>query len=456
MMLTDHLRGGALVLSALVVSCGARTALEGAEESIDPAPDAPCSDEGLVSGPEGWARALGLSGSSTSWRAVDVVVGPEGRISIASLVVGSVTLGCVELEQRGESDVLVASFTAQGDVVFARRFGEPGRWANAAFLGTDAEGNLTIAGSAYGDRPIYFGAEAVDADLFVASFDPAGELRFARGAELEDGELTLTGAGVSALGELTLTASLRGDIDLGAGPIDGSVQDQGSHLLLATWDRDGDLRRAGIHGDGFGFPYALAVDHEGYVALSGETEAGQFVALLDESGNELWSRSPEAATLAFDSAGALLAGRRGLDTPYPLVTALRTSDGAVLWEAADVTWKGSEAEWPPYASSIVAIGDGRSTVAASLLGSADMGLGPVASVGGFDALLITLSAGGQVVAQRRIGGVADATVRSIASLGEGRLVVAMVAQQPQDLGLGPLPTACALCEHAIIAVLNAP
>ncbi|HEY7745959.1 MAG TPA: SBBP repeat-containing protein, partial [Desulfuromonadales bacterium] len=168
----------------------------------------------------------------------------------------------------GGVDLFLAKFGPAGNLLFTRQLGTVST-DEATGVAVDGVGNVYVAGSTSGDLdgvggdPLFGGV-----DLFLAKFNPAGNLLFTRqlGTVSTD---EATGVAVDGVGNVYVAGSTNGDLDgAGGDPVLG-----GTDFFLAKFDASGNLlftRQLGTTAtddDARG----VAVDGTGNVYVAGST-----------------------------------------------------------------------------------------------------------------------------------------------------------------------------------------
>jgi hypothetical protein len=243
-----------------------------------------------------WVRQFG---SSSRDAASSTAVDRDGYIVVAGL-----TFGDLGGENAGEYDAFVAKFDRNGDHQWTRQLGTASG-DQAGSVGTDAQGNVYIAGDTFGGLN---GASAGLADAYLAKYDPRGDLLWIRQLGSAAGDV-ITGIAIDQAGHVYATGQTDGDLGgTNAGPSDA---------FLAKYAANGDLlwtRQAGTAA--FDSANAVAIGDEGTVVIGGLTNgdlgganAGDYDAFLigyDAEGNSLWTR--QFGTAADDVANEVSAG----------------------------------------------------------------------------------------------------------------------------------------------------
>lgn len=163
-------------------------------------PDMPCFGDLFVAkfepgGSPSWSTRT--SGDAQA-RARGLAVDAAGNVHIAGAFSGSLNLGGKALTGRGESDVVLATYRPDGKLAWARHAAT----GNAApvDIASDREGNSYIVGkfwdpTTFGQREptelqlpglAGFSGASFSEGLFIAKYDPSGELAWAKLAEDPD------------------------------------------------------------------------------------------------------------------------------------------------------------------------------------------------------------------------------------------------------------------------------
>jgi hypothetical protein len=184
-------------------------------------------------------------------------------------------------------------YTSSGAVIWSQGFGTgspffPANFLEARFSGmaVDSSGNVTIAADFTGTLtfadvdggPTSIGVldSGTQAAVFVASFDPSGDPRWAHAVVLaSDPNLTVTTASpdvaLGANGDVVLGGTYWSTIDLGSGPLSPTGTNLGDRdVFLADYNASGRLAWAKSYGAaGANTLINLAGDGTGFVALAG-------------------------------------------------------------------------------------------------------------------------------------------------------------------------------------------
>jgi hypothetical protein len=125
-----------------------------------------------------WAQTM--SGPSNEDEIDGVAASPDGSVYATGKFEGTVTLGGVLLESAGAADIPLARFDAQGQTVWAKRFGGPGE---DNLFDVDANADGAVATGAFSGT-VAFGSTTLTSsgpwDCVIVALAPDGETRWAR------------------------------------------------------------------------------------------------------------------------------------------------------------------------------------------------------------------------------------------------------------------------------------
>jgi hypothetical protein len=363
-------------------------------------------------GPDGalrWARTT--SGSPSHWAdGMGVAANSSGQIFVTGIFSGSVTFGSVELVSQGLYDSFVASYDANGALLWARHVTGPGAEdaTSVCVLGT---GSIVVAGrfdqtaTFHGSTSTWTVASAGQHDAFYAVFTTDGALSLARGEG---------GAGDEAASEVI--ASADGSSFAIAGQMIGATTFGLGHGTTTTFNSSvwsafvssytptGTLRwvkRVSHSGGGGGsFARGLTTLGDGSVVATGQV-----------SGSATFGPGEANETMLAVSTG----------TPNVFL-ARYGPDGQLAWARRD--GGGSFA----YGWSVSTAAGDDLLVAGGFEGSPAFGEGgpraaTLASNGGRDGFVARYSAGGSFLWAQRVGGTQVDEARGVASTGTGEAVL---------------------------------
>jgi len=296
-------------------------------------------------GPQGeihWSRRFG--GPTTSYAGgQSIAAGPDGGVFITGTFDSTIDLGGGPLIASGGGNVYLASFDADGDHRWSRRFagdcpGLPYSCAWGFGVTTDPAGNVIAVGKMW--FPADLGGGQLGEGLFVASYDADGNHRWSKSfaGAMPDQSGRGSSIATDAAGNLYLGGIIEGTVDFGGGPLAPSLGDGAPEpVFIASLDADGGHRWSrrfvpdGQPNVGDTIPdhqigenlevRALAVDPAGNVYFT-----GVLAGTIDFGGGELQSvGSMPAGTSVFLYANTYLAS---LDSAGAHRWSKRFGDGA--------------------------------------------------------------------------------------------------------------------------------
>ncbi|MBI5516833.1 MAG: SBBP repeat-containing protein [Deltaproteobacteria bacterium] len=236
-----------------------------------------------------------------------VAVARDGTVYVTGAYRAELALGGRTFRATGGTDVLLAAFTPEGVLRWARPFGGAQDDAGTGIV-VDASGNLYVTGRFRVAVDLGGGALTTngEADGFVASFAPDGSHRWSRSFGGPDNdEARAIALGMD--GRVVVTGSLRGTVNVLGVPLSGSASTDGFVAALgdtgaARWARRF-IPSTTAPGGSQGWALAAAADGSLYVTglFSGlvqfgtdlATSAGTFdifVEALSAAGDHRWVR----------------------------------------------------------------------------------------------------------------------------------------------------------------------
>ena len=253
-----------------------------------------------------WARAMGVGGGSLplsppSDEGRSIAVDASGNVFTTGIFFGTVDFdpgaGVFNLTSNGHFDIFVSKLDSDGNFVWARAFGLPGRDEGHG-IAVDASGNVLLVVEVLGD-------------IYIAKLDSDGNLVWARAFGSTDSDKGFSIA-VDASGSVYTTGSFRGTVDFDPGAGVFNLTSNGHFdIFVSKLDSDGNFVWARAFGstaldEGSG----IAVDASGGVFTTGyfrgtvDFDPGpdvfnliggvglySFVSKLDSDGNFVWARA---------------------------------------------------------------------------------------------------------------------------------------------------------------------
>lgn len=241
-----------------------------------------------------WARSGGGVGEDSA-RAV--AADPNGGVLVAGYFTGQAFFDSATLTAVGTKDVFLVKYDALGNVVWARSGGSAGE-DFAKGVAVDSDGGVVVTGKLPVGDAVFGGITLTGAvaRTFVARYDNAGTIQWARGAGgSESTSVAIRDGDAFVLGDFSFSAQVGTNRLTSAGSVDVS---------LARYRRDGELEWArAIGGTNTEASSALALDDRGGVVVAGQYQV---------------STTLDSLALTSIGAGDVFVGRI---SPEPLVSA---------------------------------------------------------------------------------------------------------------------------------------
>ncbi len=276
-----------------------------------------------------WSRRLG---STTEAAAYAVAVDAAGHAYVVGYFKGELDALGTKLVSAGETDAFLVELDPDGKLVFAQRWGDSGSQVLNTVV-VAADGTIALGGDF--DGTIDFGGgplvTAGLADVFVATLDRDKKHVLSKrwGGPDKDRRPRVAFA---PDGGLWVTASYRGVIDVGGGPL----PDRYDGAFLLRLEKSGAHRASkGFDGDGWQFPTGLSVSPSGALALS-----SRFTRTVVIDGQKLESASGEDALLAvFGDDGKLAWAERYGGFNQDAISGLAWDPRGDLWITGELLEK---------------------------------------------------------------------------------------------------------------------
>ncbi len=408
-----------LVPLLLAAACGGNSAADSSDADNDDGidaqvgpdadPNAPDADPNAFDAmvtpdaapPTGDPVWLRRGGSTLADGATAVAVGQDGSVYVGGTFQGSADFGDGFLVSRGDTDLYVVKYAADGEIAWSRSFGGCSGDELTGLALDDDDGVIVVGNVNYANQnapcdpffngariPAGFAAGPYGALAVMARYDAAGDEQVAR-----------------AYGPPASTTRFAG----------------------VAYDA-GRIAVVGYHNNGVSFGAGLALPADGFDGL---------VALLTSSdGDGVWARSltgPNVSTdftaVTLDGDHATIAGHFdgtvSVGAPQSLIPAglddvviasYARADGAYAWHRQ---LGGVSSDW---ATSIAHGPDGATWTAASFVGTSYFGDGPFVSIGR-DGAIARFDAAGEHLASAATGAAAEDEWRAIAAYADGGAAV---------------------------------
>jgi hypothetical protein len=321
-----------------------------------------------------------------------------GNVYVAGKFTGGATFGTTNLVDAGSGDVFVAKYDPEGNLLWAKRAGGTAV-DEATGIATDAAGNAYVTGQFTGTAG--FGTftlvSAGSQDIFVAKYDTAGTVLWASragGTSFEEG----LAVAANASGAVVVTGFFRETASFGAATL---VSAGNADIFVAGYSTTGTnlwAKRAG----------------------STDGDVGQGVC-LDESGRSVVTGSI-TNDVQFGSTTLTNAGERDV-----FIVSYDAS-GNVLWA------KQAGGASHDVGHAIAMDGLGNAVVSGYFVDSADFGSNTLTDAGGGDIFFAKYNAIGEVTWAGRAGGGNFDRGLGIATDGQGNAVITGAFRETADFG----------------------
>ena len=275
-----------------------------------------------------WAKSAGSAGTDNAF---SIAAHSSGNTYVTGQFgAGSIAFGNTTLSNAGSLDIFIVKYDASGAVLWAKSAGGKG-FDGGYGIAADSIGNCYVTGSF--EDTISFGnvtlTAAGGADIFVAKYDAAGNLLWAKsaGGAMIDGGSSIA---VDRMGNSYVTGYYSGNFMFGSAGLTNSGYED---LFIAKYDPSGAVLWAkGIGGSGKDISTDIATDKAGNVYLTGWynsmslnfsgntiSNTGQndiFIARLDPSGTVLWVKGAGGAGSDQSLSIAVDGGNNSVITGY--------------------------------------------------------------------------------------------------------------------------------------------
>jgi hypothetical protein len=337
-------------------------------------------------------------------RAQSVAVDVGHSVTITGYFEGTVDFGGGLLQSAGGADVFIVSYDAlTGTHRWSTRLGGQGRdWGHG--VAVDGDGNVTVVGFFEGTADFSGGplTSAGAKDIFVASYNPAGNHRWTRrlgGA----GDDYAQGVAVDTTGNVIVTGWFEQVVDFG----EGNVASAGGAdiFIVRLGFNGGHLWSKHFGGVGTEWGFSAAADSSGNVTVT-----GRFNAPMDVGGGVM---SPASA-----ASDIFIASYDPL--------------GVHRWSKR---FGGAGEDW---SAGVAVDSTGNVTVTGFFSQTVDFGGGPLTSAGAGDIFVASYGSQGAYRWSSRFGSTADDFGRGVAIDGSDNVIVTGACEGVVDLGGGAL------------------
>ncbi|WP_437727001.1 hypothetical protein [Sorangium sp. So ce861] len=371
------------------------------------------------------------------------------------------------LASTGSADIMLAKFGPDGTHQWSKRFGDASSQSGNGVV-IDASGAIYLAGTVSGAIDLGNGPimAAGDSDALLAKFDPEGNLMWAK--LFGDAEMQrATSIALTSAGQVVVGGSYNGAIDLGGGALMATMDTDG---WVARFDASGfHSKSLRFGGTGFEEVVGVAVDSKGNILLTGTfdgtidfgvagtfTSAGDddvFHAKLTPSGSPIWARrwgdaaSQDALDIAVTPSDEVVVSGRlvgaielddgtKIEAP-PMATntylAKLTVDGAPAWSKL-LGGAMSSSDW----HLSIGVANGSVVAAGWFSDRVDFGGGPLVAKTEPSPFIAKLDLDGKHLVSRTYDTAMPAGVLAIGVMPTGDPILTGLSLSPIDLGGGPL------------------
>lgn len=259
-------------------------------------------------GPAGnfvWARRAGGIGYDEG---LGVTTDPSGNIYVAGLFQNTASFGTTNLTSSGQSDVFIAKYDPAGALLWARKAGSAD-FDEAHAIAVDAQGDVCIAG--FFDANATFGNLALTNtsgldDIFIAKCNSAGNFLWARKAGSAATNDAANSIALDASRNVYVTGYFGATATFGNTNVTAAGTSASPDAFLAKYDALGNfLWVRQAGGSGDDAGNAVAVDVGGNAAV-----AGRFSTTAVFSSTNLTGNGRDIFVARYNPAGTLLWARR--------------------------------------------------------------------------------------------------------------------------------------------------
>lgn len=264
-----------------------------------------------------WVRQGGGQANGTNYIvSTAIAVDFDGNCYVTGQFRGVAQLGATNLTSFGGFDIYLAKYNNAGLLQWARQAGSANLYDNGdggGAIAVDRAGNLYVTGF-FGGTANFSPTNLVSAgasDLFIAKYDPAGALQWARqagGAANDYGH----GVAVDGAGNIYVTGNAGGNASFGRTNITGNPGKD--YIFLAKYDIPGVVQWVRtVTPDQGGQGFSVAVD-----GLGNSYVSGQFYGALDFGSTNLMTTSGfgDAFLAKYDTGGVFQWARQARSTDY--------------------------------------------------------------------------------------------------------------------------------------------
>ena len=356
----------------------------------------------------------------------------SGNVYVTGHFQDVISFGDTKLISTGGSDIFIVKYSPAGVVLWAKQAGGGDNDA-AVGIAVDASGNAYITGHFWGaaniGNTVLSSSSVADQDLFVAKYDAAGNVVWAKKAGGTSNEF-VSGITADASGNTYLTGYFSGETTFGSTKLTSAGS---SDMFVAKYNASGSVvwaRQAGgtaadqgrsITVDASGNTY-LAGDFKGTATfgamslVSSENHANVFVAKYDAAGNVAWAKKAGGSDMSghgivVDGSGnTFVTGMFGGTATFDATTTLTSLGGDAIFVAkydatGAVLWaKQAGSTGNDIVNDIALDGSGSAYITGYFSGEATFGSVKLVSAGGPDMFVAKYDGQGNTLWAQRAGG----------------------------------------------------
>ncbi|EYF07912.1 hypothetical protein [Chondromyces apiculatus] len=232
--------------------------------------------------PTPWSGAYGDLAENDFSRRLKLDVDPTGNVALIGMATGILDFGGGPFGSATASSGFLARFDVRGNHVWSRRLST----ALPFGVAFDREGNMVVTGKLTGEEDFGGGplVPADGTDLFIVKLDPEGGHLWSK-AFGAGGSQQGTSVAVKDTGDIVITGTVAGTIDLGGGPLESGT----GGTLIAQLDADGNHAWSRVLAD-TPYPDGIAVDRTGGIVVAIGGAFPYRIVKLDPGGADVWSR----------------------------------------------------------------------------------------------------------------------------------------------------------------------
>jgi hypothetical protein len=183
------------------------------------------------SGGHRWSKSFGSSAGDLGTK---IAVDNGGNVYVVGFVAGPVDFGGGPVPFSGGNDGFLLALTSGGDYRWATSFGGGTSYDRADGVGASSQGDVFVTGSSSGDINLGGGTLLAKGftDMFLASYSSGGVHRWS--SLLGGAAAKAAGLGLAVNGkDVVVTGSFSQSVDLGGGPVTAKGR---TDVLLASYD----------------------------------------------------------------------------------------------------------------------------------------------------------------------------------------------------------------------------